>query len=136
MKRIILIILIAVIAKVGSDRFIEYNTKKNVDRNMQKIAEELNQKLPLTAGLVRFEKIEYSNHVLRYFGAPENAGKLTDEWKSNAKKTLLTYYCGNNAFRKMDIGVEFIIRENTMQSLSDKLSFKEWVTTIDPKSCP
>lgn len=131
LKKILILGAVIILGKTA----IEMSSAKNADQNMTKILKEVNEKLPQTVGNMRMEKVDYSNHVIRYSGTVLGGQGLTEERKDELQTQLKGFYCQNKAFKKANIGVEYSFRSLIMKNINDKLSDETWVTGFRPEHC-
>jgi hypothetical protein len=131
-KLLIACVLIFIVGSVITDRL---KNRKFSDADGQKLAAELNAKLPATSGSIRVDEVSYSAGVMHYTGTIID-GKVIDEpFKQAASQALRQMYCGNPAFKKTGVGVEYAFRSTGIRSLNDKVKLEEWSTAIGPRDC-
>ena len=81
------------------------------------------------------EKVDYSNHVLRYSGTVLGGQGLSEEMKGEFQRQLKVSYCRNKEFKKANIGVEYSFRSLIMKNINDPLSDETWVAGFRPEHC-
>ena len=135
MKKLLVFLLIFVVGKVAFDRITQSQTAKNVDKSMVRIAEEMNQKLPQTTEFMRIERVEYADHFMRFFGTLAEGQQLTEESKTTAQRQLKSMYCGNAAFIKANVGVEYSFTKVGIKSINEKVRAETWSTRVRPENC-
>ena len=129
-------IVVAVLAYVAfsffGDRFKQGSSDKQVDQAMQKIAQEINAKLPMSGPNIRVDEVSYSERTLRY-GATTLPGKnLSDDDKGQFKKLALTEYCGQPSLVKHRVAVEYTVK---VSPRFDDTRPHPWVLTLSPNNC-
>lgn len=138
MKKLLLFIAVAVAGKVAFDAFMNrVPSAATVDKNMTRIAAELNQKLPMTQDNFRIERVEYSDRTLRYYGATLQGTEMTDQAKTRMRQNFAAGYCnsGDQILRKYKVAVAYEIRKDGIASISDKVRHDPWSVTVRPEDC-
>jgi len=131
LKKILILGAVIILGKTA----IETVSAKNTEQNMTKIMKEINEKLPQTVGNMRMEKVDYSNHVIRYSGTVLGGQGLSEGMKDDFQKQMKIVYCQTKAFKKANIGVEYSFRSLIMKNINDKLSDETWVASFQPENC-
>lgn len=128
------ILILGVVIILGNAAF-RASSVKNKEQDITKILKDVNEKLPQTVGNLRMEKVEYSNHVLRYSGTVLGGQGLRKEMKDEFERQFKVFYCQNKAFKDANVGVEYSFRSLIMKDINDKLSDETWVTGFRPEHC-
>ncbi len=127
---LVAVVAYALFAAFG-DRLTNSARAQNVDNAMQKIAQELNEKLPMTVGNIRADSVTYADHVMHYAGTTLPGKELTDDDKRLFRQKMRDMYCGK-ALAKASVGVEYVIK---VSPRFDDTRPRPWTATIGPGDC-
>ena len=132
MRKLLVLILLLAAGKVAFQSFTQYRTEKN----MARVAEELNKQLPQSTDFIRLEEVTYSNRVLRYSGSLLQGQELNEEFKLAAQQKVKEIYCSSQrAFADAKVSVEYAFKKTSMKSLDDKLRSETWSAVARPQDC-
>ena len=134
MKWLLIFAVLFILGKVTTE-LIVWNSAKRVDKNMTRVAEEVNKMLPQTGELLRVDKVEYSDHVMRYSGSVLATSELTNEVKTKLRAELVNLYCGNVALKRANVSVEYLLTKAAVASYNDKVHTQTWSTVVRPENC-
>lgn len=131
MKKLLVLILIAIAGKFGWDRF---NAQK-ADQDMDRIVSELNGKLPMSTQYIRLDRVEYSGRTLRYHGTLLTGHEFTEQLQGVVRGQLQATYCGHDALKKRQVGVEYAFTQIGIQNINDKVQAKDFRIAVGPENC-
>ena len=134
MKKLLVLVILVVLGKVGYDWFMRSMEKRNagkVDEQMAQIANEMNAKMPVTGPLVRMTKVEYSRRVLRFTGVVASDA-LSAKTKTDFTNVARTEYCSGK-FVQAKVSVEYEVL-GPPRSLND-LTRESWFLSLRPENC-
>lgn len=109
MLKYIVIVIVLAMAKVGFDNFTRGQQAKNMDSYMEKLAVEMNGKLPMEAPHARLTNVAYANRTLTFSGQWA-AGVGDEAMRTQFQNTMHANYCsGERVFPKNKITVQYDI---------------------------
>jgi hypothetical protein len=133
LKYIVLIVLLAV-GKVGWDNFAQSRKAKNMDAYMEKLAAEMNGKLPMEAPHARITEVAYANRTLSFSGQWA-AGIGDDAMRNQFQNTMHANYCGGErVFPKNKITVQYDISIPSTNFNNTRPT--PWQLALRPDMCP
>lgn len=134
MKKLGVLLILFVLGKVGYDQFMRSMAQRNagkVDEQMEKLADELNAKMPATGPLVKLTKVEYSQRVLRFSGMV-TSDALSAKTKADFAASARSEYCAGK-FTQARVGVDYEVL-GPPRNIND-LSRESWLLSLRPENC-
>jgi hypothetical protein len=106
-----ILIFVVVVAVIQS--LIQVYGERKRDRGIAQAVENANAKLPLVVGgHIRVEKVEYSNHAVRFFAVFLGDDGVSQREKETFEQGITQVYChgGMKAFSDAKVAVEYSIK--------------------------
>ena len=136
LKKIMLLVVVYVICHVAYDAMMRRKpSAATIDKNMTKIAVEVNAKLPRTEGPMRIDSVDYSERMMRFSVTVLEGNELDKSFKDHARKVVVDLYCANPRSIELGIGVEYTFKKAGLKSFNSKVTYEEWSTTAGPENC-
>ena len=139
MRTFVIIILVLVAGKFAYDSIGSKAAKPlaaaSTERQMVRIVEEMNRKLPMSNGVMQVERVEYSDQTLRYHGTLLNARPVEESAKAELQRKLSELYCRDRTLRDAKVSVEYAVKGVALKSISDRVTDQSWRTTVRPEDC-
>lgn len=135
MKKLAMLVLVIVLAKVGYDQFMRGAEKRQaakLDEFMAALVAEMNGKLPLAMPLGTVTKVEYADQALQFTGDLKPG--TTDAMKTQMIQTARATYCGSKELVRRKVGVVYNLRGQP-RSFEDLTRVGGWQVAFGPQDC-